>query len=175
MRATAEAEYADFVTHHADRLCRTAYLMCGDWSRAEDVTQEALLKLYRSWPRLRDRGSIATYSRKVLLSVLIDGMRRRSSRELTGADALVADTPEPVDAVAGVEDRMLVVRALGALPPRQRACIVLRFFAQLSVDETAEALDCRPGTVKSQTARGLDALRHALASAGITDLVDLGG
>jgi hypothetical protein len=84
VKAAAESEYAEFVTHHADRLCRAAYLLCGDWARAEDATQEALLKLYRSWSRLRNRGSIATYSRKVLVSATIDGLRRRSSREITG-------------------------------------------------------------------------------------------
>lgn len=173
MRAAAEAEYAEFVIHHADRLCRAAYLLCGDWARAEDATQEALLKLYRNWSRLRNRGSIATYSRKVLVSVTIDGLRRKSSRELTGVS--LPDSPSPVDGAADVENRLVIVRALAALAPRQRACVVLRYFDQLSVDETAEALGCRPGTVKSQTARALDTLRSQLASAGITDLVDLGG
>jgi RNA polymerase sigma factor (sigma-70 family) len=111
----------------------------------------------------------------VVVSTTLDGLRRRSSGELVGGDGYFAAEADPDDPVRQVDDRLMISQILARLPPRQRACVVLRFFDQLSVEETAAALGCRPGTVKSQTARALETLRHHLAIAGITDFAELGG
>ncbi len=174
MDSTAKQEYVEFVTHHADRLCRTAYLLCGDWRRAEDATQEALIRLYRIWARLQRKGGIHTYARKVVVSTTLDGLRRRSSTEVVGGDTYFTDEQDPSNPLAVFEQRHLITQALAELPERQRACVVLRYFDELSVDETAEALGCRPGTVKSQTLRGLDKLRAHPALADIY-VAELGG
>ncbi|GAA3550810.1 SigE family RNA polymerase sigma factor [Kribbella ginsengisoli] len=175
MRSEAEAEYVDFATHHAGRLCNTAYLLCGDWRRAEDATQEALLKLYRNWPRLHHKGATGAYARKVVVSTTLDSLRRRSSTEVVGGETYFASTADPADPVGLLENRLLIIKALAGLPPRQRACVVLRYFDELSVEETAEALGCSTGTVKSQTLRALEKLRLDPALADLTDSAGLGG
>jgi RNA polymerase sigma-70 factor (sigma-E family) len=175
VNSSTEREYVEFVAHQADRLCRTAYLICGDWKRSEDATQEALLRLYRAWPRLLRKGGLGAYASKAVVSATLDGLRRRSSREVVGGDGYFAAEADPADQVRRVDDRLMIDQALAVLAPRQRACVVLRYFDQLSVDETAEALGCRPGTVKSQTANALNTLRRHLATAGITDFAELGG
>jgi RNA polymerase sigma-70 factor (sigma-E family) len=175
VKSETETEYVDFVTHHANGLCNTAYLLCGDWRRAEDATQEALLRLYRNWPRLERKGAIGAYARKVVVSTTLEGLRRRSSTEVVGGETYFSSTADPADPVGVLENRLLIVQALAELPPRQRACVVLRYFNELSVDETAEALGCSAGTVKSQTLRGLDKLRLHPALADLADFAGLGG
>jgi RNA polymerase sigma-70 factor (sigma-E family) len=175
VKSEAESEYVDFVTHHANGLCNTAYLLCGDWKRAEDATQEALLKLYRNWPRLQRKGAIGAYARKVVVSTTLDGLRRKSSTELVGGETFFSSTTDPADPLSLLENRLLIIKALAALPTRQRACVVLRYFDELSVDETAEALGCSAGTVKSQTMRALEKLRLDPALADLTDFAGLGG
>ncbi|MEV6409901.1 sigma factor [Kribbella sp. NPDC051718] len=147
MKSEAESEYVDFVTHHANGLCNTAYLLCGDWKRAEDATQEALLKLYRSWPRLRRQGAIGAYARKVVVSTTLDSLRRRSSTELVGGETYFSSTADPADPLGLLENRLLIIKALG----------------------------CSGGTVKSQTLRALEKLRLDPALADLTDFAGLGG
>lgn len=156
-------EFAAFAAASGAALRRTAYLMCGDWDRAADVVQEALIRVYVAWPRLDQDRDVLAYARRAAVRVAIDQSRKRSSREVPtprAGDRLVAD---PTDVVA---DRALLMAALADLPPRQRACVVLRFYEDLSVETVAEVLGCRTGTVKSQTARGLDALRVAYTRHG---------
>ena len=174
MNSSGEQEYVEFVAHQADRLCRTAYLICGDWKRAEDATQEALLRLYRVWPRLLRKGAVGAYASKTVVSATLDGLRRRSSREVVGGDGYFAATADPTNQMRRIDDRLMIEQALAVLPPRKRACVVLRYFDQLSVEETAEVLGCRPGTVKSQTAEALTTLRRHLETAGITNFAQLG-
>ena len=169
MRAETEQDYVEFVTHHANSLCRTAYLLCGDWRRAEDATQEALIRLYRVWGRIQRKGAVSAYARKVVVSTTLDGLRRKSSQEVVGGDEYFANEAD-ADAL-GVENRLVITKALAELPPRQRACVVLRYFDELSVEETAIALDCRPGTVKSQTLRALDKLREHPSLAELSEVV----
>ena len=154
MRPETEQDYVEFVTHHANSLCRTAYLLCGDWRRAEDATQEALIRLYRIWGRIQRKGAIGAYARKVVV----------------GGDEYFANEAD-ADALGVVENRLVITKALAELPPRQRACVVLRYFDELSVEETAIALDCRPGTVKSQTLRALDKLREHPSLAELYEVV----
>jgi RNA polymerase sigma-70 factor (sigma-E family) len=133
-----------------------AFLLCGDWDRADDLVQETLVRLHRRWASIAIAGADA-YARRVLLNVTIDERRRPWRREIATEvlPEVVGIDPEP----AGVH---LLSAALRALPPRQRAVLVLRFFDDLSVEQTAAALDCSTGTVKSQTARGLARLRRLL-------------
>ena len=158
-----DSEFAVFVLASGPALRRTAYLMCGDWDRAADITQEALIRLYSAWPRLDHERGVNAYARRAVASVAIDHSRRRSSREAPTLE-LVDTTVD--DGTAQLADRDLLLTALAELPPRQRACVVLRYYEDLSVETVAETLGCRTGTVKSQTARGLEALRAAYARHG---------
>ncbi len=159
-----DAQFADYVTARRATVRRTAYLLCGDWHQADDLTQTAFVKLYGSWHRVRDRAALDSYVRTCLLRATVDESRRPWRRE-RAVDA-VPDTPAPSDIASTVADRELVSHALAAVPPGQRAVLVLRYYEGLDVAETAAALKCSEGNVKSQTARGLAALRRALAARG---------
>ena len=164
-----DEEFAAFASAALPRLRRTAYLLCGDWHRADDAAQEALIKLYRAWPRVERREGVMAYARRTLIRVLIDHTRRPWHREVAHAE-----TPEPVpagvDAGARVAERLVLMQALRRVSPRRRACIVLRYFNDLSVAETAAALGISEGTVKSQIFKGLQELRAALVLVGGTGL-----
>jgi len=164
-----DAEFLEFASAFGPQLRRTAYLLCGDWDRAADVTQETLIRLYVAWPRLDRDAGLRTYARRTVASVVVDMSRRRSSTEAPGATPVDRPVPDQADVV---DDRLLLVQALADLPPRQRACVVLRYYADLDVVDVAAALGCRPGTVKSQTARGLDALRESFRRHGGDLVVD---
>ncbi|MFZ2016961.1 MAG: SigE family RNA polymerase sigma factor [Nocardioides sp.] len=155
-----DAAYVEFVAASQQRLRRTAYLMTGDWQAAADAAQEALVRVYVAWPRLERSGGLPTYARRALVSAVIDAGRRRSTRErYEGRSPPATERSDPAE---GVVDRRLLLDALNALAPRQRACVVLRFFDDLSVADVAEALGCSEGTVKSQTSKALDNLRRSL-------------
>ena len=160
MKVRDDAAYVEYVDASQDRLRRTAYLMTGDWALAGDITQEVLLKLYVAWPRL-DRGhGLPAYVRRAVTSSVIDLKRKQKRR-----GEQITDQPATVPVGDGADtraDRDALMRALASVPPRQRACVVLRYFEDLSITETAAALKCSEGNVKSQTARGLAALRGIL-------------
>jgi len=161
-----ESEFLAFAAACRGQLRRTAYLICGDWERAADLTQEALIRLYVAWPRLERHEGLLAYARKAVVSAAVDQGRRRSSSEVVGISGLTDRVPPVEDPAGAVVDRLVLMDALAALPPRQRACIVLRFYEDLGVDAVADLLGCHTGTVKSQTARGLAALRAAYARHG---------
>lgn len=169
MRRRDEQQFAEFAASARDRLRRTAYLVSGDWELASDIVQEALIRVYVAWPRIEAKGGLHAYARRCLVNVAIDMGRRRSSTELP-SELKGLDSPTG-DADLGVPARETILAALRELPPRQRACVVLRYFEDLSVHDTALALGCSEGTVKSQTARALDSLRQLTH---IHDLVDEG-
>jgi RNA polymerase sigma-70 factor (sigma-E family) len=157
MRRRDEKEYVDFATASEARLRRTAYLICGDWEQASDIVQEALIRVYVAWPRIEHKGGVNSFARRCVVNVAIDMGRRRSSTELpTPHEAM----DRPTGPAHDVADRAALVDALRELAPRQRACVVLRYFEDLSVSDTARALGTSEGTVKSQTARALDSLRR---------------
>ncbi|GAA1315059.1 SigE family RNA polymerase sigma factor [Saccharothrix xinjiangensis] len=158
-----DSEFGEYVDARALVMRRTAYLLCGDWHRAEDLVQTALTKLYVAWPRLRRDGALDAYARKVLVRTAIDESRLAFRRRETVVDT-VPDTPAPAPASAmpGAGADLDVRRALAALPPGQRAVVVLRYWEDLSVTETARLLGRTEGTVKSQAAKGLAALRELL-------------
>lgn len=164
-RRDGDAEYAAFVSATWHRLLRMALLMCGDRQRAEDAVQSGLVRLYISWSRLGHIEAMEAYARKAVVSALLDDAKRPWRRE--NPVAAPPDTDRvPDDASARVDDRLAVLRALAEVPPRQRAVLVLRFNDDLDVAQTARLLNCSPGTVKSQTSRGLDALHRALLVQG---------
>jgi RNA polymerase sigma-70 factor (sigma-E family) len=149
--------------------------LCADWRRAEDATQEALIRLYRVWGRIQRKGHVAAYARKVVVSTTLDALRRKSSQEVVGGEGYFAAEADSADDLGVLENRLVITQALAALPPRQRACVVLRYFDELSVEETAAVLGCRPGTVKSQTLRALDKLRVHPALSTLADVAGMRG
>jgi RNA polymerase sigma-70 factor (sigma-E family) len=165
MRSGDDAAFREFALAQALPLRRTAYLLCGDWHLAEDLVQTALLKLHRVWPKVTRSGPAGNYTRQILLRCWLDE-RRRPWRSRERRDGVVPELPDnspniggdPV--AAGISDPLL--RALATIPPRQRAAVVLRYCADLPAPEVAAILGCSEGTVRSQAARGLDALRAVL-------------
>ncbi|MEV0143434.1 MULTISPECIES: SigE family RNA polymerase sigma factor [unclassified Nonomuraea] len=145
------AIYQEFVLARSDRLLRTAYLLTRDWALAEDLLQESLAKAWFAWPGVEEPEA---YVRRVLVTTYTSWWRRKWRRELPSDDL-----PDlPVD--GGAEgDREELWRAVGRLPARMRAVIVLRFYEDLPVAEVARLLGCAAGTVKSQTAKALAKLR----------------
>ena len=160
MRRKDEAEFVEFAHGMAAQLQRTAFLMCGDWHRAEDAAQDALVRVYTAWPRLKHRDGLRPYAHRALVSVVLDQGKRPWRREHAEDD--LPDDGSARDAAGTVDDRLLVVEALAGLPPRQRACVVLRHYVDLSLEETARTLGIGVGAVKSQTSRGLASLRAAM-------------
>jgi len=153
--------YREYVASRLDQLRRTAYLLCGDWHTADALVSTALVKLLRHWRRVSAMDNVDAYVRRMLLRAWLDERRRPWRREYARAQVPETAARPGYD----VADRMAVLALLAELPPRRRAVLVLRFFCDLSVEETAEALGCATGTVKSQTARALDALRTRLGAA----------
>ncbi|MFD1148243.1 RNA polymerase sigma factor [Saccharothrix hoggarensis] len=165
MRKADEQGFREFAVSHAASLRRTAYLFCGDWHMAEDLMQASLLKLYQAWHRIEWRDTASAYARKVLLRTWLDEKRRpwRRAEQRDGEVPDVADSAaDPERAGEQLWARDLVHAGLLRVPPRQRAALVLRYFEDLPVSEVAVAMGCSEGTVKSQTARGLVALRAAV-------------
>ena len=170
-RRPDDREFAELVAARSPALRRTAYLMCGDWHQSEDLVQIAFIKLHAAWGRVRRREDLDAYLRRTLLRACIDEKRHvRWRREQLSADLAADAPPAAVEQPGGPDpeglaDREALVRALRTLPPGQRAVLVARFWDDQSVEETARLLGCSTGTVKSQTARGLTALRAVFASA----------
>ena len=157
------AAFAEFVAARSGALHRAAYLMVGERQLAQDLLQEALTKTYVAWPTLRDPGNAEAYTRRVITTTAISWYRRRSWQERPTDTVPDTSTGDRTDDVAR---REWVWTALQALPPRQRAAIVLRYYEDLTEAQTAAALGCAVGTVKSQVHAGLASLRKTLDSHG---------
>jgi RNA polymerase sigma-70 factor (sigma-E family) len=149
-------DFRDFARSRAARLHRAAYLLCGDWHSAEDIVQETLVKTYLHWSRVQRATSPDAYVRRILVNEANRQWRRHRFAAVP-AERPVAD-PAVRDDALGVTDRVALMQALRELTPRQRATVVLRYFEGLSERETADALNCSGGTVKSQSARALRTL-----------------
>ena len=149
-----------FVADASGRLMRTAYLLTSDRGHAEDLVQSTLLRTARRWPRARRQPE--AYARRVLVNLAKD--RWRTLRRRVGEVAVEVEAADSIAVPADDEvlERERLLAAIRELPAGQRAVLVLRFFDDLSVAETAAALDCSEGTVKSQTARALDRMRTVL-------------
>ena len=146
MRQNDEDSFTAFVGAHSATLFRTAYLMTGDYQRAEDLLQTTLVKVYQRWPRIEAMDRPVAYARKVLVNQSVSWWRRRSSHE---TPVLVGDEGSWDGRVEGVAEHERVWAAVLSLPPRQRAVMVLRYYEDLSEAEIAATLDMAPGTVKS--------------------------
>jgi RNA polymerase sigma-70 factor (sigma-E family) len=136
---------------------RTAFLLCGDVDWAEDLTQIAFVKVAAAWGRVRDPQALDAFVRTCLIRTYLAESRRIWRRR----EHVSPQSPEPIsgDPTEDVARRLAFMDALKQLPPRQRAVLVCRFYQDLDVNQTAEALNCSAGTVKSQTSRGLATLR----------------
>jgi RNA polymerase sigma-70 factor (sigma-E family) len=159
MRAEDKAGFTDFVSAEQAGLLRLAVLLTGDRGHAEDLVQTALMACYRHWPRISREGTPSAYVRRTLVTTQISWRRRLSSTE-----QVMEDLPEPAAPIADQDDDEELRGALLALPVRMRAAVVLRYFEDLSEKRTAELMGCSPSTVNTQTARGLERLRTALAT-----------
>lgn len=156
-----DREFAEFAQTRSTTLRRTAFLLCGDWQRAEDIVQTALVKLYVSWHRVHRDGNVDGYVRTILARTAIDEFRRAHRRR----EQLVDEPPEVPAHQAlseNVGNVIDVQRVLDQLPAGQRAVIVLRYWEDLSITETAHTLKISEGTVKSQTAKALASMRKLL-------------
>ncbi|WP_244931636.1 SigE family RNA polymerase sigma factor [Nocardioides sp. W7] len=153
-REPREREFTEFFGSHALGLRRTAYLVVRDWHLAEDLTQQAMAKLYAAWGRTRPDTRLA-YARRIVVNECLSHLRRHRPESAVEA---VPDLPSP-----SAGDHPLDLGAvLALLPARQRAIVALRFLDDLSVEEVGRLLGVADGTVKSQTSRALDTLRRHL-------------
>jgi RNA polymerase sigma-70 factor (sigma-E family) len=168
------SDFAEFVSARSTALHRAAYLMVGEVSLAQDLVQEALTKTYVAWPRLRDKGNAEAYTRKAITTTAISWFRRKAWSQEISSDA------PPEGGSQGHADSVTqsawLWTALQELPVRQRAAIVLRYYEDLTEAQTADAMGCAVGTVKSQVSAGLSKLRERLGDDDpellpLTDLV----
>lgn len=154
------AAFTEFAHARSAALHRAAYLMVGDAQLAQDLVQEALTKTYVAWPRLRDPNRAEAYTRKAITTTAIGWFRRKGWNNERPTSEL------PERATGGLEERVAehdwLWSALQGLPVRQRAAIVLRYYEDLTEAQTAEAMGCAVGTVKSQVSAGIAKLRAVL-------------
>jgi RNA polymerase sigma-70 factor (sigma-E family) len=165
VRESSEQEFAEFFTATWPRLFRTAYALTGDVGAAEDALQSAFAKAYSAWPRVSSADHPEAYVRRMAVNEVL-GVRRRAwwKAERSGP------VPEPRrqrDPEADLLGRAEMWAALGTLPPRQRAVLVLRYYEDLSEQEIASVLGCSRGSVKSQASDGLSALRRRHAAGAL--------
>ena len=157
MNTADTEEFERFVRVSSPGLLRTAWLLCGDPQRAEEMVQESLERVYLRWGRVCKGGQPLAYTRRVLINVNTDRWRRTRKEVLT-YDGAVAEAPAVGD--GAVEDRDQVIRLL---PPREREVVVLRHYADLSERDVADLLQVSVGTVKSTASRGLSTLRAVVS------------
>ena len=162
--SSCDAEFVEFVTGAHISLLRTARLLTGDRHTAEDLLQTALVRVYTRWSRSASWESPHAYARKVVVNLYATWRRRRWHTEVVRPEA--DHTPDTRDMAGDAERRLELERALAGLPRAQRVVVVLRFYEDLSVEETADLLGCSAGTVKSRTHRALERLRAVGALAG---------
>lgn len=151
----APPDFEEFITARGPRLLRAAWLLTGDAHLAEDLVQTVLAKMWPKWPRIAAENPEA-YARKALVNTFSSWWQRRWRGEIPHGEMPDSAT---FDVFEGVDLQHALAAAVRALPTRQRTVVVLRYFEDLSVEETAEVLGCRPGTVKSQAAKALRTLR----------------
>lgn len=162
MRPARDDGFTAYVAERRAHLYRTAFLLCGDPHRAEDIVQTALAKLYSAWGRASRMDSVDAYARRIVVNSHVDEVRRPWRRERP-VEGSALDRVAP--AGLSPEDADALWSALRGLAPGQRRVVVLRHYWGLSVDETAADLGISPGTVKSQTSEALARLREALSGA----------
>jgi RNA polymerase sigma-70 factor (sigma-E family) len=158
VRADWERQYVEYASARMPVLRRLAYALTGDPHRSDDLVQHTMTKLYQHWRRVHDHDRLDAYVRKVLVNGFLEERRNSWTRVRLldrPPDVLVSDPDRS-------GDQEILHAALLRVPPRQRAMLVLRFLNDMSVSAVAELFHVSEGTVKSQTARGLEAVRQAL-------------
>ena len=163
----AKRQFETFVAAATEGLFRTAYLMTGEAADAEDLVQDALIRVARHWHRVRSMEHPAAYARRVLVNLALDGAKRRSREraELKAPEGGQEHSDESAaHALRQVDDLAEFRWALAQVPAGQRAVLVLRYWEDLAVAEVAEILGCSTGTVKSAASRGAARLAVALAN-----------
>jgi len=171
MRSVEEQAFREYAEARSAHLLRAAYLMCGDWHRAQDLVATTMVKLYVAWRRAQRVEHLDAYVNRMLLRVWLDERRRPWRREHVTEHMpdLVAAGPDGAnvtDHAVDVERRDALRRLLDALPARQRTVLVLRFYQDLSVEQTADVLGVSAGAVRQLTARALAAVRAQAAVHG---------
>lgn len=155
-----DADYVEFVEARQHVLRRIAYAVCRDDARAEDVLQEALVKLYLAWSRVGGSGREEAYARRIIVNADLDQRRRPWHKRRSAVPVELLDTP--ARGGTGAEDRVALLAELRRLPAQQRRTVVLRYWLGFSVEDTARELSISEGTVKSHSSRGLATLRERL-------------
>lgn len=155
----SEREYVEYVQARMPWLRRLAYRLCGQWSAADDLVQECLVALYRHWRKAAAADSLDAYVRAMLVHAYLAERERSWTRRVRPVAELAAPSTTPL---AGAEHRIDLLAALTRLSRGQRAVLVLRYWEDLDVAQTAAALGCSTGTVKSQTSYAIAALRRLL-------------
>jgi RNA polymerase sigma-70 factor (sigma-E family) len=155
-----DEDFVQFVEARQAVLRRIAYAVCRDDARAEDVLQEALVKLYLAWSRVGGTGREEAYARRIIVNADLDQRRRPWHRRRTSVPVELLDLPARDGATT--EDRLELLAQLRLLPAMQRRTVVLRYWLGFSVEATAHELSISEGTVKSHASRGLATLRQRL-------------
>lgn len=163
-RSDHDGDFTAYVEAQIPSLRRVAFLLCQDWHRADDLTQTALTRLYVHWRRASQAENRDAYLRAILLDVYLAEQRTAWWKRTDPQPEAAMDYEEPASRAAPQDlDALLDLRAaMKDLAPRRRAAVVLRYYCDLSVEQTAELLGCTTGTVKSQTSKALGQLREAL-------------
>jgi RNA polymerase sigma-70 factor (sigma-E family) len=160
-QVAAVEEFAEFAEATSPRLRRAAFLLCGDWHLAEDLAQTTLVKVFTAWRRVNRADAAYAYATRTLVNTYLADRRRKSAREV-----VTSQVPERAVSPQTPELRMVVMDALATLPPKARVVVVMRYWADMSVEQVADLLGCSTGNVKSQSARALDKLRALLEEPG---------
>jgi RNA polymerase sigma-70 factor (sigma-E family) len=160
-----DAEFAEYVGARLPSLRRLAVLLCQDWHRGDDLVQAAITKLYVHWPKARAADNMDAYVRTIVVREFLHERRSSWARRVS----LSGEVPDGPLASHDADMTIDLQVAIAALPVRQRATLVLRFYCDLNVDQCAHVLGCTPGTVKSQTAKALGTLRRTLGPAFAPD------
>jgi RNA polymerase sigma-70 factor (sigma-E family) len=159
---SCQPDFEKFVSQSTEGLLRTAYLIVFDLQEAEDLVQEALLKVSRRWPRVRRMQHPVAYARQILVNLALKASVRRARARDELSFPTAPEAAGEIDDASLVDTRDELLLAVAGLPPRQRTVLVLRYFLDLSEAEAAAAMQCSLGTVKSTASRALGRLEETL-------------
>ncbi|HEX5465130.1 MAG TPA: SigE family RNA polymerase sigma factor [Candidatus Limnocylindrales bacterium] len=164
--AAREAAFRGLVGARLDHAYRLAYHLLGDPTEAEDACQDALLAAWRAWPRLRDHASFEAWFDRIVANGCLERLRRRGRRPTVRLTEIAGPSGPPAlqsaDPAPGLAEHDAIGRALERLSPEQRAVVVLRYWSDLTTEQTADRLGIAPGTVRSRLHYALANLRRAL-------------
>ena len=160
MNQASEDDFRAFVAARSPSLLWFAHVLTGDRYLAEDVVQTALSRTFSAWPRIRRKDNPEAYVRRAIVNTHLNALRRRPWREQPHRQ--VPEQPGHRRPEREFDERDAMWQALEALPPRQRAVLVLRYYEDLSEADIADVLGCGRGTVKSQASKALASLRRII-------------